>query len=153
MIKAQATAQLAQVKAQSEQAKSQSEMQIASLTSQAEMQRAQADIQVQQVQLQSEQEQQKLNGQIEALKLQVEQMQSAEKNDTEMKKAKLSFLQAVTVAQIAAGQKSDADALNAQIETILGFAKIAHEQDQTALQHDHERTMQAEAPKPAAPAK
>ncbi len=164
MIKAQSQAELANVKAQSEQARSQSEIQIANLTAQAENARTQADIQVQQIELQGKQREQQLTGQIEQLRLQLEQMQSAEKNDTDMKKAKMAFLQAVTVAQINAGQASDAAELNAQIELILGFGKIqheaetqavdqAHEAEQTSVQQDHERTMQKEAPVPKGPSK
>lgn len=149
MIKAEAQAELAKVKAGAEDAKSKSEIQVAQLTSQAEMARAQADIRVQEVQLESERRLGEVTAQLDAAKLQLEQMQSAEKNDTDMKKAKMAFLQAVTVAQINAGQASDAAQLNAQIETILGFAKIEHEAEQATEQHDHERTMQAEAPKPS----
>ncbi len=153
MIKAQAQAQLAQVKAGAEDAKSKSEIQVAQLTSQAEMARAQADIRVQEVQLESERRLGQVTAQLDAMRVQLEAMQSAEKNDTDMKKAKLAFLQATTVAQINAGAQTDVAQLNAQIETILGFAKIEHDAEQTDLQHEHDRTMQAEAPKPTGPAK
>jgi hypothetical protein len=161
MIKAQAQSQLAQMKGQIEQSKAQSEQQIAQVTAMAEVQRAQADVRVQEVQLQSERQQQALQAQVEQLTLQLDAMKAADKNDTDMKKAKLAFFQATTVAQIQAGVQTDVAQINAQIETILGFAKLGHEiqvqasdhaqqADQQAADHAHQQTMQENAPKPEA---
>ncbi len=164
MIKAQAAAQLAQVKAQSDQQKSQSDMQIANMSSQAEMARAQSDIRVQEVQLQSEQAQNALKGQIEQLKLAIEAQNNKADNLTASQKAWLEYYKAIRVAEINAGTAADQSAIDAKVELMLGLGKIAHEQQmqaqdhahqaqQTDQQQQHDRTMQAEAPKPKGPAK
>lgn len=158
MIKAQSQAKLAEMKGQIEQVKAQADVQATSLKSQAETARSQADIQVQTIQLRTQTEEAQLKSQIEQLKLQLDAAKNANDNFTDEKKAKLAFLQAITVAQIAAGQQTDAAQLTAQVETILGFANIVHETNQAELdrQHEasqadsqqtHDRTMQQEKPK------
>ncbi len=164
MIKAQSQAELAQVKGQAVQQKAQSDLQISQMTAAAEDARSKADIQVQTIQLQSDQAQQKLNSQIEGLRLQLEQAQSAAKNQTDLKGRYITYLQAVRVAEIAAGVKTDESQVEAKIELALGFANMAHEkemqaadhaqqQDMAASQQAHDQTMQENAPKPASPSK
>lgn len=158
-IKAEAAAQLAQVKGQAVAQKSQSDTQIAQLTAQAENARSKADIQVQTIQLQSEQRQDALKTQIEGLKLQLEASNNKQDNLTASQKAWLDYYGKVRVAEINAGVATDQSTVDAKVELILGLGKIVHEQTQNALdrqheantvvaQQQHDRTMQKEAPKP-----
>lgn len=157
MIKAQAAMQLSQVKAQAEQASSQADVQATQLRSQAETAKAQSELRVQEVQLQSEQAQNQLKGQIEALKLQLEAKTSGEQTLTDRQKAMLDYLKAVRVAEINAGVATNESQVDAQIQTMLGFATMAHEQqmqanehaqqqDMAASQQEHDQTMQKTEP-------
>jgi hypothetical protein len=176
MIKAQAAMQVAQAKAQTEQVTSQADVQATQLRSQAEMAKAQSELRVQvrsqaemakaqselrvqEVQLQSEQAQNQLKSQIEALKLQLEAKTSGEQTLTDRQKAMLDYLKAVRVAEINAGVATNESQVDAQIQTMLGFATIAHEQQMQANEHahqadlqdqqqQHDQTMQENAPKP-----
>lgn len=130
-IKAQATMQVAQAKAQSEQ-----------ISSQAEQARSQSDLQIAQAKFAGEQQAAALQQKIDGLTLQLDAAKAAAANDTSMKLAKLDFMKSIMVAQIAAGQETDAAELDAQIEVTLGFAKMQHEKDMQAGDQAHQAGMQ-----------
>lgn len=149
MIKAQASAEVAQANVQATEARSQ-----------AETQKAQADLRIQEIQFQSDQAEAGLKTKIAALQLQLDAHTSQEDTLTARQKSFLSYLQAVRVAEIAAGQATDESQVDAKIEALLGFANIAHEATQNALdrqhavnmasqQQTHDQTMQDNAPEPA----
>lgn len=161
MIKAESQAQLAQVKGEATTQKAKSDIQIAQLTAQAENTRSQADLEMQKIQFDSDQAQAQLKGQIEALQLQLDAQKNSDETLTARQKAMLDYLKAVRVAEIGAGVQTNESIVDAQIETMLGLGKMAHEATQNELdrQHEasqadsqqtHDRTMQAEAPKPNA---
>lgn len=156
MIQAQADMQVAQAKAGEAQTNAQAEAGRA----QADIQLSQAKMQTEQAKLQGSQQAAAIQAKLDETTLQLDAMKAAAANDTDMKKAKLGFMQAVMVAQIAAGQATDAAALDAQIEAMLGFARIKHEeqmqaadqqhqQGMQASQQEHQQTLQDTAPKPA----
>ena len=148
MIKAQAQAQVAQANVQATQARSQ-----------AETQKAQMDLQIAQQQFQSDQVEAGLKAKIAALQLQLDAQTSAQDTLTARQKSFLSYLQAVRVAEINAGVATNESQVDAKIEALLGFANIAHEATQNALDRQHEaglatqqqaaqQNLQDTAPKP-----
>lgn len=154
-IKAQSQAQVAQVKAQSEQQRSQSEGMIAQIKAQAEVQKGQGEVRIQEVQLETE----RVRGQLHEAKMMIEALQADQKNKTDEKKLKLDFLGKILVAQIGAGAQIDTTRMDNELAAMLGLAQIEHEEASqvTGEDHDvnlavqqqaHDRTMQKEAPKP-----
>ena len=159
MIKAQAAMQVAQAKSQSDSAVAQAQVQATTARSQAETQKAQLDLQIAQQQFQADQAEAGLKAKIAALQLQLDAQTSTQDTLTARQKSFLSYLQAVRVAEIGAGVATNESAVDAKIETLLGFANIAHEAVQNELdrqhqvgmatqQQSHDQTMQANAPKP-----
>ena len=132
-IKAQATMQVAQAKAQSEQ-----------VSAQAEQARSASDLQIAQAKFAGEQQAAQLQQKIDQLTLQLDAAKAQASNQVDIVKAKLSFLQATTVAMIAAGQQTDAAALNAQIELILTGGQHVHEQQMQAQDQQHQKDLAAQ---------
>jgi hypothetical protein len=93
--------------------------------------------------------------------LQLQAQQQAKQSDTDWKKALLDALTKIEVAQIGAGTSAQSASIEGQLQREFTAAELASDEAKhgaqlnadmasQAMQHAHERQMQAEAPQPAA---
>jgi hypothetical protein len=80
-------------------------------------------------------------GQIKQLEMQADGQKAAADNSLEWRKAQLQALTAIEVARIGAKTDQDSGSLAARLEGILGFAEMAHEQNQNNQDRAHEVNM------------
>jgi hypothetical protein len=77
-------------------------------------------------------------GQLKQMELQADGQKTMADNSLEWRKAQLQALTAIEVARISAKTDQDSGTLAAKLEGILGFAQMAHEQNQNAQDRAHE---------------
>jgi len=143
-IKAQADA----AKLQADQQAQQQKAQIDGMKAQMDGQKAQSDAQIAQAQLQLDQAVAAAEAKLAQAQLAAEVRQAEMKDAADRFKAQLDAVTKIKVAMIAAQTDLERTSLEAELEAMLGLQTSASQATITAMQHDHERTMQREAPKP-----
>lgn len=130
-----------QMKAQAETQKSQAEAQTKMIEAQSAMRESQLQMQLAQAEIQIKRDQ-----------LQIQQMEIAAKNDNERWKAQLSADTSLKVAEIGAGNSLASQALEANLDSVLGVQDHLQALNLAEQAHQHALDLQASAPKPTAPA-
>lgn len=140
--------QIAQMKAQSDQAIQASEQKSNEIRAQAEAEKIRTEAQIKLMEAQAVQRQAALEAELAQAQLQIKQLEIASKSDTEMKKAWLSSLTSLEVAEINAKNNAQAQILEAQIATNAGLQDHLQSVEMANLTHDNSMAAQAAAPKP-----
>src|SRR6185312_13637039 len=77
-------------------------------------------------------------GQLKQMELQADGQKAVADNSLEWRKAQLQALTQIEVARFTAKTDQDSGTLAAKLEGILGFAQLAHEQNENAQDRAHE---------------